>query len=113
LASPIAAAASFPVVIASGPEVIAGSTRLSAGTVQKIALNVLSSTVMIRLGKVMGPYMVDVRATNEKLRRRAVRIVMAVAGVDEAAAVAALGMSGMGVKAAIGALRERKQALLF
>jgi N-acetylmuramic acid 6-phosphate etherase/N-acetylglucosamine-6-phosphate deacetylase len=113
LASPIAAAASFPVVIASGPEVIAGSTRLSAGTVQKIALNVLSSTVMIRLGKVMGPYMVDVRATNEKLRRRAVRIVMAVAGVDEAAAVAALGVSGMGVKAAIGALRERKQALLF
>jgi N-acetylmuramic acid 6-phosphate etherase/N-acetylglucosamine-6-phosphate deacetylase len=113
LGSPIAAAAALPVVIASGPEVIAGSTRLSAGTVQKIALNVLSSTVMIRLGKVMGPYMVDVRATNAKLRRRAVRMVMALAGVDEAAAVAALGANGMGVKAAILELRKGKQALLF
>jgi N-acetylmuramic acid 6-phosphate etherase len=105
LSSPIAAAADFAVVIASGPEVIAGSTRLSAGTTQKIALNILSSTVMIRLGKTFGPYMVDVRATNAKLRGRAVRIVMAVAGVDEAAAAAALGLSGMRVKNAVVQLR--------
>jgi N-acetylmuramic acid 6-phosphate etherase/N-acetylglucosamine-6-phosphate deacetylase len=103
--SPTAAAADFAVVIASGPEVIAGSTRLSAGTTQKIALNTLSSTVMIRLGKTFGPYMVDVRATNAKLRARAVRIVMAVARADEDAAAAALGASGMRVKNAVVQLR--------
>ncbi len=98
---PIAAAADIAVVIDSGPEVIAGSTRLSAGTTQKIALNVLSSTVMIRLGKTFGPYMVDVQATNAKLRRRAAGIVMAVAGVDAAAAQAALAAARMRVKTAI------------
>jgi N-acetylmuramic acid 6-phosphate etherase len=103
--APIAAAADVAVVIDSGAEIIAGSTRLSAGTVQKVALNVLSSTVMIRLGKTLGPYMVDVRATNAKLRRRAVGIVAAVAGVDEAAAAAALGEAGGEVRAAVQLLR--------
>jgi N-acetylmuramic acid 6-phosphate etherase/N-acetylglucosamine-6-phosphate deacetylase len=98
---PIAAAAEIPVTILSGAEVIAGSTRLSAGTVQKIALNVLSSTVMIRLGKVFGPHMVDMRATNAKLRRRAVRMVTAIAGCDEAAAAAALAAADMHVKTAV------------
>ncbi|OYV59857.1 MAG: N-acetylglucosamine-6-phosphate deacetylase, partial [Acidocella sp. 21-58-7] len=77
----IAAAAQIAVEINSGPEIIAGSTRLSAGTTQKIALNILSSTIMIKLGKTYGPYMVDVRASNEKLRRRAARITAAIAGV--------------------------------
>jgi N-acetylmuramic acid 6-phosphate etherase/N-acetylglucosamine-6-phosphate deacetylase len=103
--APIAAAADVAVVIDSGAEIIAGSTRLSAGTVQKVALNVLSSTVMIRLGKTLGPYMVDVRATNAKLRRRAVGIVAAVAGVDEAAAAAALSGAGGEVRAAVQLLR--------
>jgi N-acetylglucosamine-6-phosphate deacetylase len=103
--SPIAADAEIAVVIESGPEVIAGSTRLSAGTTQKIALNALSSTVMIRLGKTFGPYMVDVRATNAKLRRRAVGIVTAVAGVDAPAATAALTAAGLRVKTAIVMLR--------
>jgi N-acetylmuramic acid 6-phosphate (MurNAc-6-P) etherase len=102
---PIAATAEIAVEICSGAEVIAGSTRLSAGTAQKIALNVLSSTVMIRLGKVFGPFMVDMRASNEKLRRRAVRMVAAIAGVDEELAGAALVAADMRVKTAVVMLR--------
>jgi N-acetylmuramic acid 6-phosphate etherase/N-acetylglucosamine-6-phosphate deacetylase len=105
-ATPIAAAADVAVVIASGPEVIAGSTRLAAGTVQKVALNVLSSTVMIRLNKTFGPYMVGVRATNAKLRRRATRIVAAIAAVDEAMADAALRDAAGEVKTAVVMLRR-------
>jgi N-acetylmuramic acid 6-phosphate etherase len=105
LGTPIAAAADVAVVVASGPEVIAGSTRLAAGTVQKIALNVLSSTVMIRLNKTYGPYMVDVRATNTKLRRRAAHIVAAIAAVDEAQAASALGEAAGEVKTAVVTLR--------
>lgn len=64
-----------------GPEVIAGSTRMKAGTAQKLVLNALSTTVMIRLGKTFGNLMVDVQPTNEKLRRRAVGIVATATGV--------------------------------
>jgi N-acetylglucosamine-6-phosphate deacetylase len=105
LASPIAKAAEIAVEINSGPEIIAGSTRLSAGTTQKIALNILSSTVMIRLGKTHGPYMVDVRATNEKLKRRATRITAKLAGVSESEAQTALVAANMHVKTAILLLR--------
>jgi N-acetylmuramic acid 6-phosphate etherase/N-acetylglucosamine-6-phosphate deacetylase len=98
--SPLAEAAEIAVQIASGPEVIAGSTRLSAGTTQKIALNTLSSTVMLRQGKVFGPYMVDMRATNEKLRRRALRMTMDITGADEAAARIALAQCHDHVKTA-------------
>ncbi|MGC9269306.1 N-acetylglucosamine-6-phosphate deacetylase [Acidiphilium sp.] len=101
---PIAERALMPIVIDTGPEVIAGSTRLSAGTTQKIALNCLSSTVMIRLGKIFGPYMVDLKPTNAKLRARAVRIVAAIAGCDGAAARAALDDCDGEVKTAIVAL---------
>ncbi len=97
---PLAEAAQFPVQIASGAEVIAGSTRLSAGTTQKIALNTISSTVMIRQGKTFGPYMVDVRATNAKLRRRAIRMTMEITGSDEDAAHNALKQCHMHVKTA-------------
>jgi N-acetylmuramic acid 6-phosphate etherase len=103
--SPIAAAARHAVTIETGAEIIAGSTRLSAGTAQKIALNTLSSTVMIRLNKTYGPYMVDMRPTNAKLRARAIAITRAVAGVDEAAAAAALKAADMHVKTAIVMLR--------
>jgi len=102
---PIADAAGIAVVIESGAEIIAGSTRLSAGTVQKIALNTLSSTIMIRLGKIFGPYMVDLRATNQKLRRRALRMVMTLTGAEEPAAQAALEAAGMRVKTAVVMLR--------
>ncbi|MDE8349668.1 MAG: N-acetylglucosamine-6-phosphate deacetylase [Acidocella sp.] len=104
--TPIAAAARIAVEINTGAEIIAGSTRLSAGTTQKIALNILSSTIMIKLGKTHGPYMVDVRATNEKLRRRAVRITAAITGVSEATAAAALITCGYEVKAALQMLKQ-------
>ncbi|HTJ89994.1 MAG TPA: N-acetylmuramic acid 6-phosphate etherase [Acidocella sp.] len=94
-------AAQIAVPIASGAEIIAGSTRLSAGSTQKIALNILSSTVMIRLGKTYGPYMVDVRATNEKLRHRAIRMTAKIANVSEPAALLALQACGMHVKTAV------------
>jgi N-acetylglucosamine-6-phosphate deacetylase len=104
--SPIAAAATIAIKIDSGPEIIAGSTRLAAGTTQKVALNILSSTIMIRLGKTYGPYMVDLRATNEKLRRRALRITRAVSGVSEDAARNALTETAWHVKTAILLLRH-------
>ncbi|MBB5372942.1 N-acetylglucosamine-6-phosphate deacetylase [Acidocella aromatica] len=99
-ASPMAEAAEIPVQIATGAEVIAGSTRLSAGSSQKIALNTLSSTVMIRLGKTYGPYMVDMRATNAKLRRRALAMVQQITGANERDATLALTACGMHVKCA-------------
>ena len=88
----------------TGAEVLAGSTRLTAGTAQKVVLNALSTSVMIALGKAYGPRMVDVRLTNAKVRRRAVRIVRDAAGVDEEAAAAALAAAGGHAKTAIVAL---------
>jgi N-acetylmuramic acid 6-phosphate etherase len=73
-----------------GPEVIAGSTRLKAGTAQKMVLNMLSSGAMVLLGKTYGNLMVDVQATNEKLRGRACAIVQAATGLDAEAAAAQL-----------------------
>lgn len=88
-----------------GPEVIAGSTRLKAGTAQKLVLNMLSTLAMVRLGKVYGNLMVDLRVTNAKLRTRAARIVAAAAGVDEARGDAALGGAAGRVPVAIVMLR--------
>jgi len=68
------------IVIPTGPELIAGSTRLKAGTVQKIVLNMLSTAAMISLGKVYDGFMVGLRANNEKLRRRAIRTLAALTG---------------------------------
>lgn len=84
-----------------GPEVITGSSRMKSGTCQKMVLNMLSTSVMIKLGKVYGNLMVDVRATNEKLRRRALSIVREATGADEAQAQAALDACGCSCKAAI------------
>src|SRR5262249_5207104 len=84
-----------------GPEVIAGSTRLKAGTAQKLVLNMISTGVMIRLGKTYGNLMVDLRATNSKLRRRARRIVQEVCGVTGEEAEAIVQMCGGSVKVAI------------
>lgn len=83
------------------PEVIAGSTRMGAGTAQKIALNMLSTLMAIRLGHVHDGFMVNVVADNEKLRGRARGIVMAVAGVDGVVADRALKASDGAVKQAI------------
>ena len=81
--APILELAQVQIAAVTGPEVIAGSTRLKAGTAQKMILNMLSTATMIRLGKVYGNLMVDVVAGNRKLHRRAARVVAQIAGVDE------------------------------
>ena len=90
----IARAADLMLICLPGPEVVTGSTRMKAGTVTKMILNMLSTGTMIRLGKVRGNLMIDVKATNEKLKERATRIVMTVTGMDRAAAERALRESG-------------------
>lgn len=90
-----------PVLIDSGAEVIAGSTRLGAATAQKAALNMISVLVGVRLGAVQDGYMVNLIADNIKLIDRAARIVSAVAGVDDAAARAALQATKGAVKPAV------------
>jgi N-acetylmuramic acid 6-phosphate etherase len=82
----LAQLADVVVAVDTGPEAIGGSTRLKAGTAQKLLLNAFSTTLMVRLGKVYGNLMVDLRATNAKLRRRAVRLVEQAAGFDAIAA---------------------------
>lgn len=78
----LSAVASFPIEVLVGPEVITGSTRLKAGTAQKMVLNMITTTTMIKLGKVYGNLMVNVQATNNKLRDRVVRIVKEATGAD-------------------------------
>jgi N-acetylmuramic acid 6-phosphate etherase len=97
----LAAACDIGIVLDTGPEVIGGSTRLKAGTAQKIALNTFSSAVMVRLNKVYGNLMVDVRASNAKLAKRALRLTMQASGATEAAAQAALQAAGSRVKVAV------------
>jgi len=84
-----------------GSEVLAGSTRLKAGTAQKMVLNMISTASMIRLGKVYMNYMVDMQASNEKLRARCKRIVSQATGAEEAAVSAALKASGYNAKIGI------------
>ena len=84
-----------------GPEVVTGSSRMKSGTCQKLVLNMISTCVMIKSGKVYGNLMVDVQATNEKLVHRAVSIVCAATGEEEAAARAALEQCGFSCKTAI------------
>lgn len=98
--TPMAQQADYAVELLTGAEIIAGSTRLSAGSVQKIALNTLSSTVMIRMGKTYGPFMVDMRATNAKLRRRALHMLQSISAANEDDAMLALTACNMHVKRA-------------
>ena len=81
--SVIAAAADVAIELLTGPEVLAGSTRMKAGTAQKVVLNVLSTSAMVRTGKSFGAWMVDLHASNEKLRRRAQRMLTEATGVTE------------------------------
>lgn len=99
--SELARAAETRIVLDTGPEAIAGSTRLVAGTAQKIALNAISTAVMVRLSKVHGHLMVDVIATNRKLRARAIRLVCAIAGVGARRAEELLDAAGGHVKVAV------------
>ncbi len=84
-----------------GPEVLTGSTRLKAGTTQKMVLNILSTGVMVRLGKVYSNLMVDVKPTNSKLRRRAIRIIGEVADLDAIPAEQLLAAADWEVKTAV------------
>ncbi len=88
--SPVAAEAQFPVEVVVGPEFLSGSTRMKSGTAQKMALNMLSTAVMIQLGRVRGNKMVDMQLTNHKLYHRGVRIIMAETGTSETMATALL-----------------------
>jgi N-acetylmuramic acid 6-phosphate etherase len=98
--SPLSAAVDHAIDVLVGPEFIAGSTRLKAGTAQKLVLNMLSTLTMIRLGKTYGNLMVDVRVTNEKLRDRATRIVEQVTGAPRDDAARALAQADDDAKVA-------------
>ena len=96
-----AAAADVVVALDTGPEVIAGSTRLKAGTATKIALNTISTAAFVLLGKTYGGLMVDVRPTNAKLWARAIRIVRQLSGLDETAARRLIEKAGGRAKVAL------------
>lgn len=92
--SAITSAAEMAIVAVVGPEVVAGSTRLKAGTAQKMVLNMISTATMVRLGYVTGNRMTSVQTRNVKLRARAIRILVAEAGLDDKAAAEMLDKAG-------------------
>lgn len=96
--------------VVAGPEALTGSTRLKAGTAQKMVLNMLSTGSMIRIGKVYGNLMIDVVSTNEKLTERAIRIIMEVSGCHREAAVQALDEADNRVKTAVYMLKTGADA---
>jgi len=99
--TPLGRAVDVAIEVVVGPEVVSGSTRLKAGTAQKMVLNILSTGSLVLSGKTYGNLMVDVRATNEKLRQRAVRIVGEATGWDATAAAVALAAANGEIKPAI------------
>ena len=103
--SPLLLLAQMAITLDTGPEVISGSTRLKAGTAQKMTLNALSSAVMVRLDKVYGNLMVDLKVSNAKLRRRAVSLTVLASGASHAEAERALAEAGDQVKIATVMLR--------
>lgn len=114
--SPLEKAADLTIVAAVGPEVLSGSSRMKAGTAQKMVLNMLTTGAMTRLGYVYGNLMVNVHPSNEKLVDRAVRILQDAAGIDAATAQRALENSGTSVpvalvmlKTGLGAAQSRRR----
>ncbi|NLT41885.1 MAG: N-acetylmuramic acid 6-phosphate etherase [Anaerolineae bacterium] len=99
--APLLEAADIAIALPVGPEVITGSTRMKAGTAQKMALNLLSTAAMVRLGKVYGNLMVDVQVKNAKLERRARGMVMEITGLEEERAGQLLARAGYEVKTAV------------
>ena len=99
--SEMAALAHVSIAPVVGPEIITGSTRLKSGTAQKLVLNMITTGAMIRLGKVYGNLMVDLQSTNAKLRERAKRIVMTIAGISYEEASRQLVKAGGSVKVAL------------
>jgi N-acetylmuramic acid 6-phosphate etherase len=109
-ASPLAQHVDIPIVVETGPEVIMGSTRMKSGTAQKLVLNQLSTGVMIKLGRVYSNLMIDMPATNEKLRNRAVTMVELAAGVPRPKAVQAIREADGNVKLATVMARKNVNA---
>jgi N-acetylmuramic acid 6-phosphate etherase len=107
--SAITEAAELSIVPVVGPEVLTGSSRLKAGTAQKMVLNMISTATMVRLGYVSGNRMSNLQPRNVKLRERAVRIVMAETGVDEETAVSALESSNWVLQTALRHVKSRPQ----
>jgi len=99
--TPLLAAAEHPIVADTGAEIVAGSTRMKAGTAQKAALNMLSTAIMLRCGLVHRGLMVNMRISNEKLFKRARRMVATLAGIDEARAADALELAGNDLRRAV------------
>lgn len=83
LESPLAEASEFPIEVVVGPEFVTGSTRMKAGTAQKLVLNMISTTVMVRLGRVKGNKMVDMQLSNKKLVGRGIKMIMEEVNVEE------------------------------
>lgn len=108
--SPLAALAQVGIEVATGPELITGSTRLKAGTAQKLVLNMLSTVSMIRLGRTHGNLMVDVRVSNDKLRTRAAAIVSTITGTTTDQALTALDAAGGRAKIAVVMVTRRVDA---
>jgi len=106
--SPITQAAELSIVPVVGPEVLTGSSRLKAGTAQKMVLNMISTATMVRLGYVSGNRMSNLQPRNLKLRERAVRIIMAETGLDQAAAAAALDSAGTDLRVALETIKKRR-----
>ena len=99
--SPVAALANIGIELVTGPEVLSGSTRMKAGTATKMVLNMLTTGAMVRLGKTYGNLMVDLRASNRKLRSRSLRMLESATGLGSYAADAALKAAGGDVRVAI------------
>ena len=99
--SPVAAAAEIPIVVVVGPEFVTGSTRMKAGTAQKLVLNMISTASMIRLGHVKGSKMVDMQLTNRKLVDRGTRMIMEETGIDDYDYARSLLLSHGSVRAAV------------
>jgi N-acetylmuramic acid 6-phosphate etherase len=92
--SPLAITAQFPIVITVGPEFVTGSSRMKAGTAQKLVLNMISTATMIQLGRVKGNKMVDMQLSNNKLVDRGIRMIMEELSIDRVKAVALLEQYG-------------------
>ncbi len=105
--SPIGAASDFPVEVVVGPEVITGSTRMKSGTAQKMVLNMVTSTAMVKLGKVQGSKMVNMQLSNDKLIDRGTRMVMEKSGLDYETAKAML-LEGGSVRQALENYQNRQ-----
>ena len=105
--SPLVSEAEVAVVLRVGPEVLAGSSRLKAGTATKLALNMISTATMVRLGKTKGDLMIDMRPVSAKLRERAIRIVRDESGLDDAEARRRLEASGWDVRAVLESKERR------